>query len=139
MCRAGDFNLSHASLTSAPALTALRELPVTNPTLHHELSAGKTNTEDDVDDEPTFPIETPDDSCDIPINIVKSIVMSDGVVSAERFAIDHEGGIVRTGVAEETEGDEGENTSPVELGHGRHARMGTKKYGTEWEEHSSSV
>ena len=135
MCRAGDFNLSHASLTSAPALTTLRELPVTNPTLHQEISAGKTNTEDDLDDEPTFSIEAPDDSCDIPINIVRSAVMSDGVVSAEGFVIDDEGGIVRTGVAEETEWDEGENASPVELGRGRRARIGTKKYGAEWEEH----
>jgi hypothetical protein len=93
------------------------------------------NIQDDLDDEPTFSIETPDDSCDIPINIVRSTVMSDGVVSAEGFAIDDEGGIVRTGVAEETEGDEGENTSPVELGRGHCARMGAKKYGAEWEEH----
>jgi hypothetical protein len=93
------------------------------------------NTKDDLDDEPTFSIETPDDSCDIPIDIVRSAVMSDGVVSAEGFAIDDEGGIIRTGVAEETEGDEGENASPVELGRGRRARVGTKKYGAEWEEH----
>jgi hypothetical protein len=72
MCRAGNFNLSHDSLTSAPALTTLPELPVTNPTqakatLHQEISTGKMNTEDDLDDEPTFSIEAPDDSCDIPI------------------------------------------------------------------------
>jgi len=135
MCQAGDFNLSHASLTSTPALTALRELPITNPTLHQEISTGKMNTEDDLDDKPTFSIETPDDSCDILIDIIRSTVMSDGVVSAEGFAIDNEGGIIRTGVAEETERDEGENASPVELGRGRRARVGTKKYGAEWEEH----
>jgi hypothetical protein len=135
MCRVGDFNLSHDSLTSAPALTTLCELPITNPTLHQEISTGKMNTEDDLDDEPTFSIEAPNDSCDIPINIVRSAVMSDGVVSAEGFAIDDKGGIVRTLVAEETEGDEGENASPVELGCGRHAKIGTKKYGAKWEEH----
>jgi hypothetical protein len=135
MCRAGDFNLPHASLTSAPALTVLHERPVTNPTLHQEISAGKTNTKDDLDDEPTFSIKTPDNSCDTLINIVRSTVMSDGVVSAEGFAIDNEGGIVRTGVAEETERDKGENASPVELGCGRRAKMGTTKYGAEWEEH----
>jgi hypothetical protein len=135
MCRAGDFNLSHTSLTSAPALAALRELPVTNPTLHQEISTGKTNTKDDLDDEPAFSIETPDNSCDIPINIVRSTVMSDGVVSADGFAIDDEGGIIRTGVAEETEGDEGARASPVELGRGRRTKTGTTKYGSEWEEH----
>jgi hypothetical protein len=43
LCCAGDFNLSHVSLTSAQALTALWELPTTNPTLHSEISAGKTD------------------------------------------------------------------------------------------------
>jgi hypothetical protein len=135
MCRAGDFNLSHASLTSTPALTAPHELPITNPILHQEISTGKTNTQDDLDNEPTFSIKTPDDSCDIPIHIVRSTVMSDGVVPAEGFAIDDEGSIVRTGVAEETEGDEGENASPAELRCGHRTRMGTKKYGAEWEKH----
>jgi hypothetical protein len=82
-------------LTSAPALTALCELPVTNPTLHQEISAGKMNTKDDLNDEPTFLIKTSDDSCDILINIVKSTVMSNSVVSAEQFAIDNEGGCQR--------------------------------------------
>ena len=135
MCRLGNFNYSHTSLTSAPALTALHELPITNPTLHQEISASKMNTQDDLDDEPTFSIETPHDSCDILINIVRSTVMSDSVVSAEGFAIDDEGSIIRTGVAEKTEGDEGKNTSPVELGCGCCVWMGTKKYGAEWEEH----
>ena len=135
MCWAGDFNLSHASLTSAPALTALCELPVTNPTLHQEISTGKTNTKDNVDNKPTFLIETSEDSCDILINIVRSTVMSDGVVSVEGFAIDNKGSIVRTGVAEEMEGDKDEDASPVELVCGHRMKMGTKKYGTKWEEY----
>ncbi|KAJ7113746.1 hypothetical protein C8R43DRAFT_826762, partial [Mycena crocata] len=38
MCRAGEYNLSHASLTSVDALARLRRLPMENPALYAELS-----------------------------------------------------------------------------------------------------
>ena len=136
LCRAGDFNLSHASLTSAQALTALRELPTTNPTLHIEISAGKTDVNAHALNEPAFSVDTPDDGSDIPIDVVRSAVMSEGVVVDEGFAIDDDGAIIRTGVAEGLEEiEEVENVGPAVLGRGRRAKVGTKKYGAEWEEH----
>jgi hypothetical protein len=44
MCCVGDVNLSQDSLTSAAALTALRELPKTAAALYHEIT-GETETE----------------------------------------------------------------------------------------------
>ncbi|KAJ7870626.1 hypothetical protein B0H14DRAFT_3439978 [Mycena olivaceomarginata] len=38
MCRVGDWNLSHASLTSPEALAGLRELRTTNPALYDALN-----------------------------------------------------------------------------------------------------
>ena len=140
MCRVGDFNLSHASLTSAAALSALRELPTTNPALHHEFSLGKMN-ETTVDDEPTFPDDDGgiNDGCDIPINIVESVVMSEGIVAKNGFALDSEGSIVRTGIAEDVEAiielEESNVAGPTELGRGRHTKTGSKRYGADWEEH----
>jgi hypothetical protein len=54
MCRVGTFNQSHVSLTSPEALTALRKLAISNPTLYkeftastHNNTAGKDTTEPD--------------------------------------------------------------------------------------------
>jgi hypothetical protein len=71
LCRTGNFNLSHASLTSAQALSALRKLPTTNPTLYSEITrseVGDTMT----DNEPAFSadIQGEDDGCDIPVDII---------------------------------------------------------------------
>jgi hypothetical protein len=59
MCHVGQFNLSHTSLISVAALTALRELPNTNTTLYHEISresdelTGNAEKDfDEIDDEP---------------------------------------------------------------------------------------
>jgi hypothetical protein len=102
MCRVGEFNLSHASLTSAGALTALRELPNTNPTLYHEITGGKTQestgAEDDFPEEEDEPVEC---GSDIPVEVITVQIVSGGSVAME-FRVD-DGSIVRTGVAEETD------------------------------------
>ena len=88
MCCVGEFNLSHTSLTSAAALSALRELPTTNPALHHTFSLGKTN-QTTIDDEPAFPDDDGciNDGCDIPVNVVQSVVMSEGIMTKNGFAL----------------------------------------------------
>ena len=139
MCCVGEFNLSHASLTSAATLTALRLLPKTNPELYNEISAHTTNCH--AGEEPTFSMadNDTDKGCDIPIDVIRSAVMAGGSVTDEGFAIDEEGVVVWTGVAEELEEIEGaEEADPivrVELGRGRRAKIGSRRYGTEWEEH----
>lgn len=86
--------------------------------------------------EPAFSVDSPDDGSDIPIDVVRSTVMSEGVVVDEGFAIDDHGAIIRTGVAEGLEEvEEVEKVGPVVLGRGRRAKVGTTKYGAEWEEH----
>ena len=103
MCRVGEFNLSHASLTPAAALTALRELPNTNPTLYHEITGGKTqestDAEDDFPEEEEEPVEY---DSDIPVEVITAQIVSGGSVAMEGFKGD-DGSIVRTGVAEETD------------------------------------
>lgn len=127
LCRAGDFNLSHASLTSAQALTALRELPTTNLTLHSEISAGKTDVNAHDLNEPAFPVDAPNDGSDIPIDVVRSAVMSEGVIVDESFEIDDHGAIFRTGVAKGLEEIEAvENIGPVVLGRGRRQKLGQR-------------
>ena len=70
MCRTGDFNLSHASLTSVAALSALHTLPTTNPTLYQEITSGKTN--EIIDDKPVFSdeFEVNNDGSDIPVDVI---------------------------------------------------------------------
>jgi hypothetical protein len=103
MCHVGEFNLSHTSLTSVATLTALRELPNTNPTLYHEIS-GKSdkptgNAEkdfDEIDDEPM-------DGSDIPVEVIIAQVVDNSLVGVQGFKVSDEGSVVRIGVAEETE------------------------------------
>ena len=103
MCRVGEFNLSHTSLTSVAALTALRELPNTNPTLYHEISgignelAGNVEENfDGIEDEPM-------DGSNIPVEVIIAQIVDNGCVRVEGFKVGDEGSVVRTGVAEETE------------------------------------
>jgi hypothetical protein len=140
LCRTGNFNLSHASLTSAQALSALRELPTTNPTLYSEITrseVGDTMT----DNEPAFSadIQGEDDGCDIPVDIIRSVIMSEGSVVAEGFKIDDRGSIVRMGDVEEFGGagekDEENELPPVVLGRGHRAKIGSMRYDADWEEH----
>ena len=134
----GKFNLSHACLTSAEALSALRQLPITNPSLHHEITGGKTSrcTEDD---EPVFSAETDQgDGSDILIDVVQSVVMAEGSV-VDGYKLDEEGSIVRTGVAENKVGEDDAEASVIvpaaELGRGRRVKIGSKRFNAEWEEH----
>jgi hypothetical protein len=99
MCRVSEFNLSHASLTSAAALTALRELPNTNPALYREITGGKT--QEFTGEEEDEPIEY---GSDIPVEVITAQIVSGGSVTTEGFEVDGDGSIVRTGVAEETGG-----------------------------------
>ena len=139
MCRVGEFNLSHVSLTSVATLATLRLLPKTNPKLYEEISADTTHFHSG--EEPTFftPDNDLDDGCDIPIDVIRSTVMAGGSVVDEGFAIDDGGVVVQTGVAEELEAiEEAEkvgNNVLVELGRGRRVKIGSKKYGGEWEGH----
>ena len=130
----------HASLTLAQALSALRQLPVTNPSLYHQITAGNTSG-GRKDDEPVISVETDqDDRCDIPIDIVRSVVMAEG--SVDGYTLDEEGSIVRTGIAEDSEQQTGENNGEssailpaADLGRGRRVKIGSKRYDAEWEEH----
>jgi hypothetical protein len=134
-----EFNLSHACLTSTEALSALRQLPITNPSIHHEITGGKTSrcTEDD---EPVFSAETDQgDGSDIPIDVVRSVVMAEGSV-VDGYKLDEESSIVRTGVAENEEQQAGEDDAEAsviaaELGRGRRVKIGSKRFNDEWEEH----
>jgi hypothetical protein len=96
----GEFDLSHDSLTSAEALATLRQLPITNPPLDHEISTTETCriTEDT---EPPFPAEAEQgDESDIPIDVVRSVVVAEGCM-VDGYKLDVDGDIVRTRVAED--------------------------------------
>jgi hypothetical protein len=128
-------------LTSADTLSALRELPKTNPKLHDEITADRTN-DGGGDDEPAFSADSETDAgdgSDIPIDVMRSVVMSGGSVATEGFGVDEEGSIVRTGAAEmsEEQGGEGDENveQPVKLGRGHRAKAGSTRYGAEWEQH----
>jgi hypothetical protein len=141
MCCVGEFNLSQTSLTSADALTALRELPNTNPTFYHEITGGKgnegTNTEEDFIEGEDDVVE---DGTDIPVDVIIAQIISGDSMPEEGFAVNNEGVVVRTGVAEETEvvHDElanGEAMPAVSLGRGHRTKVPSNKYNAAWEEH----
>src|ERR1700734_1723130 len=105
MCCIGEFNLSQASLTSPVTLTALRELPNTNPTLYHEITGGKGDESADLEkDFVEGNDDLAEDGTDIPVDVIVAQIVSGNSILAEGFKCDNEGIIVRTGVAEETEG-----------------------------------
>lgn len=134
----GDRNLSHSSLTSAATLAALRDLPHTNPSLYQEFSAGSQPlVQSPSYDEPAF-LDADDEASDIPIDIVRSVVMSEGTVAAEGYAINSQGGIARDGIAEDVEAaaDVGNLVFAIsedDLGRGRRAKRESKRYGDDWE------
>jgi hypothetical protein len=68
--------------------------------------------------------------------VIKSTIISKGIISNKDFTINNHGAIIRTGITEGLEEiEEAENVGPVVLGRGRRAKVGTKKYGAEWEGH----
>ena len=117
MCRVGEFNLSQASLTSAEALTALRELLRTNPALHKEFTGEEKVMTIDEGDELEFSEDCDhDDESDIPIDVVVNHVLSEGSTPIAGFVVDDEGGLTRTGSAEDSDVEEnGELDNKVDV------------------------
>lgn len=140
LCRVQDNNLSHSSLTSATTLAALRELPHTNPSLYRELSAGREGIQSPSDDEPAFMDAGPDldEGSDIPIEIVRSVVMSEGCIAADGYAIDAQGVVIRNGISEDAEAAANIDNLAIsgletDLGRGRRLKRESKRYGDDWE------
>jgi hypothetical protein len=116
---------------------ALRELPQTNPTLYDEISANYSVGEEsnEVEEDAFSPENKIDgsDETDIPTEVVRSLVVSDGRNIGDGYGLDNDGTIVRVGTAEGTSLIEDKGT--VELGRGHRAKTGSKRYGGEWEGH----
>ncbi|KAJ6524213.1 hypothetical protein B0H19DRAFT_1085423 [Mycena capillaripes] len=92
MCRVGNWNLSHASLTSPEALAGLRDLRKTNPTLHASLSqTTKTDPTSGAPDNGDGEIRT---------WMGMSHFASGGSGIAANLSVDANGGITRSGDAE---------------------------------------
>src|SRR6267378_2477418 len=128
LCAIDGFNLSHASMTSPEALLALRELPRTNPTLYDEISANRSIGEENEVEEDTFSPENEidgSDETDIPTEVVRSLVVSNGRNIGDGYGLDNDGTIVRVrvGTAEGTSLIEDKGT--VELGRGHRAKTGS--------------
>ena len=86
-----------------------------------------------------------DNGCDVPLDVVKSVVTT-GTVDDGWFALDGSSTIVQNGTMEVLKDVDGEGNDPadddindesvpVTLGRGRRAKIGSKKYGVEWELH----
>jgi len=106
LCRIGNLNCSHTSLTSPDTLAALRELPKSNPGLYRELlGAGEAPPLGAVDgDEEPFADEVEDDS-DIPITAVVSHVASGRLDIAGGFEVLGDGSIGRVSLVEDADAD----------------------------------
>ncbi|KAJ6561308.1 hypothetical protein B0H10DRAFT_2041511 [Mycena sp. CBHHK59/15] len=143
MCRVGNWNLTHASLTSPEALAGLRELRTTNPALHAALTqttgTDPTPTDNDNGDDDEDPYPDPDvyDDCDIPLNVVSDHLLSGGSSIAANFAVDENGGIARSGNAETSDAEAEESDEAlVVLGRGQRRKIVARRYqGPAWEEH----
>jgi hypothetical protein len=93
MCRVGEFNCSQASLTSREALSALRQLPKTNPSLYEQFNGIYDNSAAPADGvEPEFSegIDIIDDS-DIPVDVIASQIVDEDLVQG--FEADSDGHI----------------------------------------------
>jgi hypothetical protein len=140
MCRISEYNLSHASLTSATTLTALHLLPKTNPTLYDKICTDKIDISSG-GKEPAFSVDDYQCDCsDIPIDVIRLTVMSGGSVVDDGFSVDDASGVVHTGVAEDIEQvEEGNDLDKLEdevareeLGPGRRVKPRSKRYGIDW-------
>ncbi|KAF8631364.1 hypothetical protein AX17_005130 [Amanita inopinata Kibby_2008] len=134
MCRIGDFNCSHASITSNEALALLRNLPITHPAIHEEL----TYQQEPVlgEEEPAFADgmneELATDDLDVPIEVLIDHLVSDGMSLEHGYAVDEEGCIVRNNLAEHivaADKEEGAVTVPVLLGQGHQVRTKRMPWG----------
>ena len=135
MCRIGTFNASQASLTSADALAALRNLPISNPTLYKQFTGETEDTTTVELDEPAFfENEEVDDDSDIPMDMILSHVMEEGL--GPGFEVNDEGRIERTGVAEDVETEIAAVAAPLILGRGKRTKTTSTRYSTlAWEQH----
>jgi len=135
MCRVGIFNASQASLTSADALLALRNLPKSNPTLYKQFTGEAEETVTVEPDEPTFfENEVIDDDSDIPMDVILSHIMDEGV--GRGFEANGEGNIERCGVAEDVETEIAAVAPPLILGRGKRTKTTSTRYSTlVWEQH----
>jgi hypothetical protein len=116
---------------------ALCELPWTNLTLYDEISANRSiGEESNKVEEDTFSPENEIDGSneiDIPTEVVRSLVVSDGRNIGNGYGLDNNGTIVRVGTAEGTSLIE--DKGAIELGRGHRAKTGSKRYRGEWEGH----
>ena len=132
--------MSHDNLTSPRALAALRELPETNPHLHHQLNG--LNNLDDLptvnpgDEEPDFGEEIEDD-CDVPTEVLASHVASGLTGMVGGFKVGDDGRIERNAMVEDTEVEQVKVEVEVEQQQGRGCRkkFAKRPFGSvgEWE------
>ncbi|KAJ6621668.1 hypothetical protein B0H10DRAFT_2187938 [Mycena sp. CBHHK59/15] len=143
MCKAGEFNFSHASLTSQEALGWLRQLPKDDPVLHAELmlSSVPLPAGDAVKEEPFLNVNVYDD-CDIPLDVLSD--MLHGVSAPGKYSVDAEGGLTCSGDAEKSDAEDDSESeavevalaSPVILRRGQRKKTENKRYRSElWEGH----
>lgn len=132
MCCARAWNLSHASLTFPEALAGLRELRTTNPALHKALnSADPVQVTADSDKE--LYNDAQEDDCDVPLDVLSDHLLSGGSSVADNFVVGEDGGISRSGNADESEAEDECNEL---LGRGQRKRIPVWRYqGSAWEEH----
>ena len=81
-----------------------------------------------------------EDGTHLPVDVIIVQIISGNSMPVTGFAVDNEGVVMRTGVAEETEvvHDElvnGEAMPAVSLGHGHKTKVASNKYNNVWEEH----
>jgi len=103
-----------------------------------ETEAEIAGNEDDLTEDDNIPDEY---GSDIPVDVIVSHIVSDGLVVIVGFGVDEHGSIVRTGAAEDSEtvADElvegGVTKATHVLGHGHRIKAGPSKYGAAWERH----
>jgi DDE superfamily endonuclease len=136
MCRVGDFNCSHASLTSVEALDALRQLPKTNPSLYKQFIGeceDNGTTEDET--EPEFSEDGGDmDGSDVPIDVIVSLVVKETI--EQGFEVDSEGRVERTGTSEDIDAEIPKVVDvPLILGRGKRSKTASTRYDAAWEKH----
>jgi hypothetical protein len=102
--RVGNFNQSHASLTSPEALTALQKLATSNPSLCKELTASTHNTADE-DIEPDYFAELEDsgvvNKSDTPVDVAIKHIIDESASSPRGFLLHEDGSLARSGRVED--------------------------------------
>jgi len=123
MCRVGDFNQSHASMTSPAALAALRDLSVSNLTLYREFMI--TSRVIDTSESEPDPVEpdleqntTVDDESDIPLHVAIEHIISGSSRLPDGFTQHEDGALTRSAVVENPDLDVNTNKMEEGLGEG---------------------